>query len=488
MWIRRNVLKTAALAALVLGLLAARAGAAEPEEAPPPGVSAGGSAGAPGDSEAPVSARQAATTIIQRTNPFKIEMTRGELPPDESGLSEILLEYYSTEKGRWVGYGLMDLDRERTPGGVGRVTRASINFRAPAEGIFCLRINAKDNAGNYVGENREELPGKLGNADWIVVLDRTPPRVKLLEPSEPGKVFKPGEDVTVRWDVVEEFPAREKGHWYTTEESPFKLRRQDMYWPHLVEVSYDGGISWTRVADRPKPEDVAWKDATGVATDALVIRVRVRDEAGNVGMATFGEALELTVPGAEAISRLMERPGTRQARSAAQQAYQRGVVYMVREDYATAARHLEEAIQLDPGFRQAWIDLSATYLHLADLKRTESVHYGAAAIEKAKTLCTEGLEKFPKEVALHYNLAQALYRDAGDLDAVAERLLAGLEHEPRHLESLYMLALIRYKQGDYDKAREGWKQVAGLAGAQHELARHSVEWLRKLEKKPSRAG
>src|SRR5512135_2627858 len=91
----------AALAAA--GVLAAAPARGQSGDAPDSGVEAGG--GKP-----PVffkSLEVARRPIIQRDNPFHIELTN--LRDSAAGISEILLEVYDPDEGQWKGYGLMNL-------------------------------------------------------------------------------------------------------------------------------------------------------------------------------------------------------------------------------------------------------------------------------------------------------------------------------------------------------------------------------------------
>jgi tetratricopeptide (TPR) repeat protein len=112
----------------------------------------------------------------------------------------------------------------------------------------------------------------------------------------------------------------------------------------------------------------------------------------------------------------------------------------------------------------------------------------ATKLEKAKGLCEDALKikDFNKEVSLHFNYAQVLWR-YGQMDDAGKQLLEGLRWKPRHLESLYLLGLIRYQQRRLPEAKKLWKQVAGLGGRKNPLSRQAVRCLQVLEQQELRA-
>lgn len=439
------------LPAAVALLLQAAAPGAEPTE------SAAGAASAPtpGAEPAPTPSTRPATVIrpdkkpvIQNRNPFRIG---GDLlVRDASGVAEMLLEVYDPgagQGGRWKGYGLMDLTRERPDGDGPRTLHASIDFQAPAEGVYCLRTRARDRAGNV-----EVKSDDLCSVDWIVVLDRTAPRVRLLEPAAPaGGALEEGRTLVVRWEAQEDFPAAAGGN--------------------VVEVSGDGGLTWKEIARTDVPGSVEWQ-VTGPATDAFRVRVAVRDAAGNVGLASTDESLTVLEVPAE-----LRGPSDPQAACAARQAYGRGVAYMVRGDLKEAAVEFEEAIRLSrQTMPAAYLDLSATYLRLYD----QDPQFNRRYLLRACELCAEGVKLFPKEIRLKYNLAQGLYRRR-DLKGAAASLRAALAGQPRHIESRFMLAQVRREEGDLDEACKLWTDVAVLGGRDNPLARRAVACLGEVQ-------
>jgi tetratricopeptide (TPR) repeat protein len=424
--------------------------------------------------EAPVIGGVAARPVIQRENPFRISIPRASLPRDASGISEILLEVYDPEAARWKGYGMMELQREHVDGGAPRVVGASIDFIASAEGIYCLRTRSRDRAGNV-----RRKAADLKDVEMVVVLDRTPPAVKLVKPKPRAETLGPGSELEITWTATDDFPTRT--YWDPEKKQTCKS--------HRVEVSHDGGQTWKPVplGELTDPGTVSW-EVKGPNTDALLVRVTVRDAAGNVGEVRTETPMRLAgFVGSHQTQLMSERPML----SAARRTYQRGVIYMTRGDHARAAKEFEEARKLDvaaaqqqgrePTLVQAWLNLSACYLRLYEEQQRRDPRYGATYLEQAEGVLRDGLsrEGFEKEVALHYNLSR-VYFHRGGLDDAAACVRRGLAHAPRHIESLFMLAVIRYRQQDFEEAGKLWRQVAALGGSAHPLARRAVRCLDHL--------
>ncbi len=504
-----HLLAAAAGLAALVGTSAARA--AEPQPAPDDRVIPAGSEVAAAPAQLVKHIGTGTHTIIQNKNPFHIEIP--DLSKDASGVSEILLEVYDPNGapgGRWKGYGLMDVKTERLGVSELRSLSASIDFLAPGDGIYSLRTRARDRAGNL-----EQKPNDLSDVRWIVVLDREAPKVRIHMPQTDGKPLEPGSRLKVTWEVKDSFAADMKAGSNVT-----------------AEISRDGGKTWRPLAE---PEatvgdgSLEWK-VEGPDTESLIVRVSIKDEAGNQTVAMLDKPLAVktppppppppppplpsvepvkpvepvetveqpvkpveppqtelpvaadTNPGSGATAKPIAVPPPAIDRNKALQAYQTGVIYMNRGDLERAAKFFEEAIRLDAGLAPAFVDLTATYLRLYDREPP----IGAGYLDRAVRAAGDGLKYLPREVALYYNQAQARYRQ-GRLDDAAASLDAGLAVEPRHLESLYALALIRSTQKRTGDAAVLWKQVAAIGGmsdraVEKRLAREAVRCLAELDR------
>jgi tetratricopeptide (TPR) repeat protein len=419
--------------------------------------------------------------IMQHNNPFKLELTREQLPKDASGLSEVMVQVYDAEAGKWKGYGLMELKRERLPGGGTRIGGATLDFNAPMDGIYCLRTLARDQAGNI-----EKKSGELEESDvaWVVVLDRAAPKVKILSPATSNQRLRPGSRLVIRWKITEDYPTREVQLKDPRTGSAKTIKS------NRVEVSHDGGHSWKLVKQCSDPERVTWT-VKGPDTTSLKIRVTVYDAAGNVGSATTSMGLQVT-GFRHKIGKAVLMP------SAARRTYQRGVIYMTRGDYPRAIRQFEEARRLDKKLLRVYVDLSATRLRAyeQEVRRTGDRNAGARHLQEGRVLCEAALKipGFDREVSLHYNLALFLAR-GGDLTGAIKRLRIGLGRKPRHIESLYFKAYLHMKQRDaatlakrhgeaaklLATAKNLWKQVAALGGSKHPQAKQAIQCLRIVE-------
>jgi len=419
--------------------------------------------------------------IFQKENPFHLEIS--DLGKNGADISELLLQVFDPDaapNGRWKGYGLMELKTERRGVGEVRSLSASIDFVAPAEGIYSLRTVARDRAGNL-----ERKTEDLRDIQWQVVLDRTAPKVELAVPAGDGKPLQPGDTVELGWKVREGFLPEAGGR------------------PVLIEISRNGGATWLKLAEPEKAGREGrfdWK-VDGADTEALLFRISVRDAAGNVTTVASAKPLAVKHPPVEVKSGpatgtgtgtgtgtaqqpLPVEPGRERVRHASQAllAYQTGVIYMDRGELEEAAKYFEEAIRLDYEKVPAYVDLTATYLGLYDRNRA----LGAGYLDKAARAAADGLKVLPREVALYYNQAQAQYR-MGKLDAAAASLNSGLAVHPRHVESLYLLALVRSTQKRTGDAVILWRQVAAIGGMSHRdiekrLAREAVRCLAEIEK------
>jgi tetratricopeptide (TPR) repeat protein len=436
----------------------------------------------PAGCEPPVLVKQLATgtrPIFRNQNPFHIELP--DLGKEGADISEILLQVFDPDaapEGAWKGYGLMELRTQRTGVNQLRALSASIDFEAPADGIYCLRTVARDRAGNL-----EQKANDLRDVQWLVVLDRTAPKLDMAVARGDGKPLEPGAKLGLSWKVEDSFLADPRSK--SVE----------------VELSRDGGKKWVKVAELEmagREGRFEWK-VEGPDTEALLFRVIARDAAGNCAVATADKPLAVKAPPLVSLLPVkdpvtgLEPPlvppigGPEPVRSPgkALQAYETGVIYMNRGDLEEAARYFELAIRLDVKLAPAFVDLTATYLGLYDRDRA----LGAGYLDKAVRAATDGLKVLPREVALYYNQAQAQYR-LGKLDAAAASLDFGLAVQPRHVESLYMLALVRSTQRRTADAVVLWRQVAALGGmSQREiekrLAREAVRCLAEVEKQDS---
>ncbi len=427
-------------------------------------------------------------------NPFQLSLVGPDLPGD---VSEILVQVYDPEGARWRGYGLMELRRHKDKDAIStsqvRCTRATIDYIAPSEGIYSLRFVARSRSGKI-----QEMGEGLTQVKWTVVYDRTAPKVKVVLGRGNPRRLEPHSKLLIWVEIEEDYPAGAEAY------------------PYRLEVSHNNGRTWSEI-HRFGGEHCKYSwEVKGPNTSALLIRAVARDAAGNLGYSKpVGQGLRITGfaggTGEQARAGGWQMMGDTPYRTAAHRTYQRGVAYMTRgsrDGFEKAAEEFEKAIAFDaqaaqkgedgPRLIRAYVDLSATYLHLWQMTEAPRAYPNNDYLVKVVELLGEEALKirgFDREVSLHYNLAQALER-LTRLDEAAARLAKGLSVSPRHLPSLYAMAYVHWRQrdaavkaGEFEKAaahaaeaRKLWVQVAALGGKGHALSRQAVRCLAVLER------
>jgi tetratricopeptide (TPR) repeat protein len=437
-------------------------------------------------------------------NPFQLSLEGPDFK-GASDVSEILVQVYDPEESRWRGYGLMELRRHKDEGRINsdevRCTRATIDYTAPSEGIYSLRIVPRSRGGKI-----EKMGEGLSSVKWTVVYDRTPPVVKVMLSKRNPRRFEPGSKLRLAVEIDEDYPARSVRDAEAGRDVP----------PYSLEVSHNNGRTWS-VVHRFSGEfcSYAW-EVKGPNTSGLLIRAVARDAAGNLGYSKpVGRGLRITGfaggTGEQARAGGWQMMGATPYRTAAHRTYQRGVAYMTRgsrDGFEKAVEEFEKAIAFDaqaaekgedgPRLVRAYVDLSATYLHLWQMKEAPRAYPNNDCLVKVVELLGEDALKirgFDREVSLHYNLAQALER-LDRLEEAAARLARGLSVSPRHLPSLYAMAYVHWRQRDAAvndgklekaaahaaEAKKLWVQVAALGGKTNALSRQAVRCLAVLER------
>ncbi|HHN46243.1 MAG TPA: tetratricopeptide repeat protein, partial [Planctomycetes bacterium] len=372
-------------------------------------------------------------TCYQNTPVFPVTVTR----VNSSDIADILLEYYDGVSGRWMGCGLFSI--ARTPYGE---IRARGEFTAPAEGAYRLRSVARDPAGNV-----EPASDDPGDYHIMAVYDATPPAVQMVFPRGGERIEAPGA-VDVRWIAHDVNIA-------TTSAAR-------MLW------SRDGGLSFETV--------MPWSDLTekytwhvpDVSTETAVVAVEIKDVAGNTGRAQSGLfAIKGSRPaprpdegkapaGVTQIPVMQEKidwtPPEKMttatppaARSLARRYYTRGVIYLVRGDYDEAVNELTSALQADPDFVAARVDLGVALVQMGRMRE------GLDFLENSYS-------SFPGEYAFPYN-AGLVYHNAGDYEMALRRFRQVLSVKPEHTEALWMAADCAIRLNDTGAAVRYWLAI-----------------------------
>jgi len=403
--------------------------------------------------------------LYSRSGRFRIKVRRNNKAP----VSAILLQVHDPSEGRWIGDQHFVLWKGEAPadGEAGYAV-----FSADEEGTYPLRsighFQPDEEGARPIVEPHSATDPPTA-CDIIAVYDATAPVVELIEPMG-GETFASGADVQVLWSADDSNPLA-KGC-------------------VKIEVSADSGLTWDPVAAGCPPVGrIIWKLPEGPGA-GLRLRVSAIDAAGNSSTAESNEfrrlpsdrkvvevepgaaekrpAAEETVPTDETGMAAEARPSSSPAaqkpkasdRAAAVKHYRKGVVYLLRGDYDEAAGLLEKAVESDPAFISARIDLSVAYA-------------SDGRIRKAKTLLTRSMELFPQELAFRYNLGRLYYRE-GDHASAVKQLGGALSIKPGHVESLWLLGDIYARREELGSARHYWQEVI-------ENAAPGNRWRRKAE-------
>jgi Tfp pilus assembly protein PilF len=390
----------------------------------------------------------------QNTPVFPLSVTR----VNSADISDILLQYYDTQTGRWVGCGLFQISR--TPQGE---VRARVNFNAPAEGAYRLRSIARDPAGNV--ESASDDPDDY---HVMAVYDATPPVVEMTFPRGGERIEVPGA-VDVRWVAHDQNIAQKSS-----------VR---------VMWSKDGGITFDQIMPwSDLTEEFKWA-APDISTERAVIAVEVKDLAGNVGRKESGifalagskpaprpekdvsysaQPKPEALPGRRGLVAYEQRVSTTPpaARALARRYYGRGVIYLVRGDYNEAVNELTSALQADPDFVAARVDLGVA---LAQMGRVRD------GLEYLETSAIQ----YPGEQAFPFN-AGLIYYNAGDYKMALEKYRKALAIKPDGIETLWMAADCAIRLGNTGDAARYWLAIVEITqpgNTYHDQARSYLEKL-----------
>ncbi len=381
---------------------------------------------------------------------------------DGEDVRDVFLQVYDRDTKRWVGdqaYVLRPVTAE------GKRTGYAI-FRVKHEGTYHLRSYAVSDSGAYETLSPDD---PASACDLVAVYDKTTPHVELIEPIG-GETFAPLAEVVVTWQAEDETP----------------LAADSV----IVETSANGGIDWEELASGlPTVGQHRFKLPEGPSA-GYVVRVSAVDRAGNTGTETSGEfrlvvppARETAVadtepdvtPGAVDVTHVVvktvkddtppkaaPRPAgaVRGDRKASTLAWRKGVVYLLRGDYDEAVEELEHAVDLDPSFVSARVDLSVAYAN-------------DGRFRKARRLLERSIELYPQELSFRYNLGR-LYHRQEDWGNALRHLNAALSITPGHVESLWLVADVHVRREELESARHYWQEVIENAGP-------GSRWRRKAE-------
>jgi tetratricopeptide (TPR) repeat protein len=128
--------------------------------------------------------------------------------------------------------------------------------------------------------------------------------------------------------------------------------------------------------------------------------------------------------------------------------YNEGLDLAVSGDYAGAVERFREALEKDPGLREASFNLAVTYQKLG-------------LQSNAETVLEDLVMKEPGNARYYFALGNSRFYQ-GDYNQAAKTFLQALDADPGHLQSLYSLAVCQEKMGDESKAKETWRRYLEL--------------------------
>ena len=403
-------------------------------------------------------------------------------------IDHVRCELFDEQQQTWKAVGNFELTRER-----GRVTGKFV-YVARAEGIYRFRS---------IGlSRRNEAEDKHAAAEVVVLVDATPPVVTLAEDTLRPKY--PEQDKIPQ--TLYEFGQTFKMTWAATDEAS---RIQPWAW---VSVSFDGGDTWPA---RYRRKRVELESPTGrglfvyhwvVPTrqeleeyfpgrkealkriDVVALRVEVSDRAGNTGFA-LTRMFSIGEPGAgqypqtgtvvadgKPIVPPEDRPPPPE-NAEINAHFQRGLIYLFREDYDEAAEEFEGALAIQPGYVPALSNLAiAEFFDGRREKALDRLQFALAA------------RTFRGDVQLTVTYAWLLLERSqkGDAKQAWVQLQHMLPTGPRtprevrlHIKAKALLAGIAEGLGRFDVARLLWLEIYNKAPTDSPLRQRAQEFLRR---------
>ncbi len=171
-----------------------------------------------------------------------------------------------------------------------------------------------------------------------------------------------------------------------------------------------------------------------------------------------------------------------------------GVIAHDRAHFEEARAHFEEALQINPHYTEAALNLAVTLNDLGAYEEAKRVyraatsrgvgadvhldpfvkgkianlHADVAAAYADAGLLREAIEELSKAVRLRPEFSDLrvrlahLYRRCGDLDAARVELEHAVEHRPDYAAARVALGVVRLEQGDPEGARVQWERAARI--------------------------
>lgn len=350
-----------------------------------------------------------------RSRTFDIEY---RISPAAEPLDSVRL-WYTRDKGTtWQLYG-QDEDRQ-----------SPVPFDAAEEGLYGFFIVAT----NAVGPSGDEPQAGTQPQRWACV-DYTPPVVQLHPPQVDPRAAD-NATVSIRWTAIDaQFPPRPVSLSYRV--------APDGQWQTIAgNLANTGRYDWRVPADLP---------------GRVVLRVAVLDRGGNraeaarafeLAPAAAQAAAETNPDDAEVVASLTSRIQTidETARQRSRKLYDQGLWHRDRGERTLARARLRDALELDPGFSIALVDLASLLYADGD--------YDAALEAYQLSLKQDPYLRSALEGVAKVHIARREFDQAGD------KLWQIVRRDPEDTEAWLHLGDVAIYRGDELSAREHYQRAA----------------------------
>ena len=352
-----------------------------------------------------------------------------------SGNAEV--ELWVTDDGgeNWYKYGIFSADE-------GHVT-----FLAPSDGIYGFHLVGVGKSG--ITETR---PAPGTKAEFECIVDTKPPEVFLLSPVG-GESWRGKERQKIVWKASDEnLPLRPISLYYST----------------------DGGTSWKALALRLENSSEHMWEVPWIAGDKFLVKVRVKDLAGNVSEATSRGffAVDTSPPsveatGVEGAARPWPQIGDKSIRPATDSVAPTGIVLEGSGEKSGEQKSLSALVQeavelwakghLGDAEHLLWEAHKRFPQHVELTNNLGAILIAVRKYDKAIEVLRSALDAGDSSVT--YNLGIA-YERSGDLYSALEEFRVALELDPESAEIKWALAETLFALGRREDAQRMWEELS----------------------------
>ena len=422
---------------------------------------------------------------FQKDGIIRIFLDPASLSKPES-IKYIRCELWDSQNNHWQAVGNFKLKRNKR----GAVTYGEFPYNAKNEGVYSFRSVAVS--------SRHDEEKKLNNdPDVVVVVDTTPPQISLSENTARPTAYAAGDELRMEWTAADA--------------GSLSGLRGDAY----VSISLDGGDTWPKRFRQMKASHgetgnyyITWKippmnDLVPGPLDTLkelhvvAVRVQMADRAGNIGIAQ-SRMFSIADPGSD----LFPQAGDLQARlkhvkpddktTATQKTqekaqltakrrahFQRGYIYLTREDYDEASSEFKLALENDPAYAPAVANLAIS--EFFDGRRNQAIMRLDSSLKKK-----EFIHNIQLSVTFGWLLMERLGKNDYDL---AWMVLSQLDYETPEtdaekrllLKGRMLMATLAEKSKQIKTARQLWHSIYRQAPTGSSLRNRAAERLRLLK-------